>query len=268
MIDSTIHYAGTDLHMKPTRICLIGATGRMGHAILSELDERFELVSVVASPRDPFLGRSLSELGFRGHDIILTSSDELGSVVRDVDVAISFTTPEAEVENLPVIAQSGVRCVVGTTGLDGHHHDVIKSMARSCAVMVSSNYSIGIALMRRMISSLHNLPPEFDTSIIDVHHSSKRDAPSGTAKQLAEDLAQITGKQPVVQSLRVGGVTGIHEVQFTGRRELLKIEHIAFDRSVFARGALLAAQWISNKKPGLYAFEDALSDSLEPRMGG
>lgn len=259
------------------KICVAGATGKMGSVVVREaVSKGFQIVGAVASPNDPNVGKSLREAGICDLDIKVVGPDKLSEAIRNADVYITFTTPDAEVSNLPIVAEAGKRIVMGTTGFTEEQMRKVKEavLGRVPAVF-SPNFAFGVNILFKLAQIMQSLPPEYDISITEVHHTGKRDAPSGTAKKLGEIISTLRGYSKVVYgreglnprapkeleiaSLRVGGVPGIHDLIVAGPYEMLRIEHTAFARGVFAQGALYATEWICKQnEPKIYGVEDIL----------
>ncbi len=260
------------------RVCLVGATGRMGTLIAREAPgERFEITGAVAAPDDPGMGRTLRELGSRDSDTKVSPPSRLAELLRSSDVCISFTSAQAEVGNLRAIAEGGVPYVSGTTGLTPQQRrDVDAALTGTVPAVVASNFSVGANLLIAMSAALKALPRGFDVSIVEAHHSGKADAPSGTALSIASEVSKARGYTKTVSgrsgaskrtpdelevsSLRGGGTPGIHTVHAFGPHEMITLEHLAFSRSAFALGALHAAEWVTAKgrEPKIYGMADVL----------
>ncbi|MCD6504818.1 4-hydroxy-tetrahydrodipicolinate reductase [Candidatus Bathyarchaeota archaeon] len=260
------------------RVCIAGATGRMGSTVLREacLREGFEVVGAVASPNNPNIGKTLSDLGLCDLDVELVGPDRLSEAVENADVYISFTTPEAEKNNLPVVADLGRKIVMGTTGFSEEDLSTLKlRIAEKVPAVFAPNFAIGVNVLFKVLSSLKALPETYDFSIIEMHHKGKKDAPSGTAAKLGAIISGFKGYEKTVYgrsgvslrksdeleilSVRAGGIPGIHEVVAAGKYEVIRIEHTSFSRSVFAEGALYAAEWVhGQERPGVYSMEDVL----------
>jgi len=260
------------------KICVAGASGRMGSTLLREaIAKGFEIVGAVEAPGNPNIGKTLSEAGICGSDAKIYDASNLKEAVSQADVYLSFTTPEAEVSNIPAVADLGKRIVMGTTGLTEEQMQIIKNaIIGKVPAVISPNYAIGVNILFKIIKTLKLLPSDYDFSIIEVHHTGKKDAPSGTAKKLGELISEARGYSSVVHgregisirkpgeleilSVRAGGVPGVHDIIIAGAHEMIRIEHTAFSRSVFAQGALYAAEWVSKQtKPGVYSMDDVLS---------
>jgi len=262
------------------KICVAGAAGRMGSTLLREaLSSGFEVGSGVEAPGNPNVGKTLREAGICETEARLFSAEDLREAVRGADVYMSFTTPEAEVSNIPVVASLGKRIVMGTTGLSEEQMRIVREAIEGMVpAVISPNYAIGVNMLFRMIKMLGILPSNYDFSIVEVHHTGKRDAPSGTAKRLGEIISEARGYRRFIHgregisvrkgdeleilSVRAGGIPGVHDIIIAGPHEMIRIEHVAFSRRVFAQGALYAAEWVyRQKKPGVYSMDDVLGCS-------
>ena len=227
----------------PARVLLIGAAGRMGKTIF-DLADRDPNIDIVAQ----------CDLG-----------DAIGPAMKNCDMAIDFSQAGAIDEICQAASQYRKSLVIGTTGHSPHQRDVIENAARSLPIVFASNFSIGVnTLFWLTHRSAELLGHEFDLEIIETHHRMKKDAPSGTAKTLAEILraARKIDTQIPTQSIREGEVVGEHTVIFAGPGERLELTHKASSREIFARGALRAAEWIVGKPAGLYSMQDVLGLTL------
>ena len=261
--------------MNPIRLCIVGATGRFGSTIIKEINNNFELVGAVASPNNKNAGKSLRSIGLRDSDTILHASSSIAEAIRDAEVVISVTDPAAELENAPKIAKAGKKLVIGTTGFTSEQSSRLRASIEEAPVLIASNFSIGMNFVFNIASMTSSLPPEYDASIVEAHHAGKADSPSGTALTLGSIISKARGYSKTVfdrraagrrgkgeleiLAQRLGGVPGIHEINIAGPSEMIRIEHIAFSRSAFVQGALLAAKWLHGvKKPGIYSMQDVL----------
>ncbi len=260
------------------RLCVAGATGRMGGTLIQEAVNRgFEIVGAVAAADDPKQGRTMRELGLLNSDLRVVDPIRLREAAENADVYISFTSPMAELANIPTVANMGKRIVMGTTGLASDQTNQLKAAVSSKVPAVfAPNFAIGVNILFKILRSLKALPKDYDVSIVEAHHSGKKDAPSGTAMSMAKIISEVRGYETVVHgrsgisqrkpgelevvALRAGGIPGIHRVIAAGPCEMLVIEHLSFSRSVFAQGALYAAEWLMNQtKPGVYTLDDVLN---------
>jgi 4-hydroxy-tetrahydrodipicolinate reductase len=262
------------------KLCVAGAAGKMGNAVIREAAAKgFEIVGAVEASGNPSIGKSLRELGISGSDTRVMSAENLSEAAENADVYATFTAPAAEVANIPHVVSLGKRIVLGTTGFtDEQNRQVREAVQGKVPAVFSPNYSVGVNILFRLAQVLRSFPQEYNFSISEIHHTAKKDAPSGTAKKLGEIIADIRGysktvygregispRQPSeleITALRAGGVPGIHDVIVAGPYEMLRIEHTAFSRSVFAQGAVYAAQWISKQtEPRIFTMEDVLGFS-------
>lgn len=249
----------------------------MGTSILKELGSgRFEVSGAVSSDRDPRLGKTLRSLGLCDSDVELQPPSTLGRVLDSCDVCVSFTRADAELANLTAYLESGRPVVMGTTGFTPEQSgEIEKGLGSRAPCVISSNFSVGANLLFALSRTLGKLPPQFDVSLLEIHHSGKADSPSGTAMTLAEIISKERGysrtvhgrsgfsKRAVdeleVSSFRAGGMPGDHTVFAVGPHEMLRLEHLAFSRSAFSLGALLSAEWLSSgRTPGVYGMLDVL----------
>jgi len=258
--------------VEPVRVVVTGASGRMGEELIDAAGDRSDVSVVAAVSRSP--GTVTAEAAVGTHlDAALADEDR-------VDAVVDFTAPEATAEYAEIAAEHGVAFVTGTTGLEGHEADPLGALAaaaESVPVLHASNFSRGIAALRGAISEAAASLPGYDVEVTETHHNGKRDAPSGTALTLIEDVEDerpdLTerqhgreGEQPResgeigVHARRAGDVTGEHEVLFAGNRETLSLSHSAGDRGVFAEGALDAAVAVAGRDAGRYAFTELLQD--------
>jgi len=260
------------------RVCLIGATGRMGTLIAKEASsDRFDITGAVAASDDPGVGKTLRELGTRDSSTRVSPPSRLVELLRGSDVCISFTSAQAEMGNLKAVAEGGVPYVSGTTGLTPQQRkDVAAALTGRIPAVIASNFSVGANLLIALSGTLRGLPGSFDVSIVEAHHSGKADAPSGTALSIAEEVSRARGYSKTVSgrsglskrapgelevtSLRGGGTPGIHTVHAFGPHEMVTLEHVAFSRSAFALGALHAAEWVtmSRREPRVYGMAEVL----------
>lgn len=238
------------------RIGIIGLEGRMGQA----------LVAAIAAA---------------GHDLAggVDKDDDLAALAAASDVLVDFSVPAALEANLDAALAAGVAIVVGTTGLEERHHFLCDAAAGTIPVLQTGNTSLGVTLLAHLVrEAASRLGDDWDIEIAETHHRMKVDAPSGTALLLGEAAAEgrgidlvghsvrgrdgITGVRPSgdigFASLRGGSVAGDHTVQFLGNSERLSLSHLAEDRSIFAKGAVRAAQWLVGKSPGRYAMGEVL----------
>ncbi|MDR1551679.1 MAG: 4-hydroxy-tetrahydrodipicolinate reductase [Holosporaceae bacterium] len=226
--------------MDAIKIGIIGVSGRMG-SLLSALISK-------------------SEQG--GGSCSKTSSQELDDIVRNSDVLLDFSSPPSTIRAIVAAVKFRKPVVSGTTGLSDGDFARLKEFSTVIPILHASNFCLGIHLMADLIEKCSTSLPDFDFSIIDRHHRGKQDAPSGTSLFLANYASQ---KAQIV-SLREGNVFGEHSCDFAGENEMLSITHRAFNREVFAVGALRCAHWIIGKIPRLYSMRDYIRSINEREM--
>jgi len=223
----------------PLRVLLIGAAGRMGKTI-SDLAKNYPKIDIIAR----------CDLG-----------DPIEQAMRNCDVAIDFSHAGATTETCRAALQHRKPLVIGTTGHSTEQRSTIEETAQSLPIVFASNFSIGVNVLFWLTrKAFDQLGGNFDVAIVETHHKMKKDAPSGTAKTLAEVLKatkKTKGEIPI-QSIREGDVVGEHTVVFSGPGERLELTHRAASREIFARGALRAAEWIVSQPPGLYSMLNVL----------
>ena len=266
--------------MPPLRIVVAGAAGRMGRMVVRAIHEADGLTLTGALEREnsPWLGHDPGALAGCPASGLTIGADPL-PLLLNADAIIDFSSPAATVELAALAAQARIADVIGTTGLGEEDLDRIDAAARHAPIVRSGNMSLGVnllaALTRRAAAALGD---EYDIEIVEMHHRMKVDAPSGTALMLGDAAAAgrgialkshsargrdgLTGARKKgdvgFASLRGGTVVGEHTVMFAGEGERLSLSHHAEDRMLFAYGALKAARWAQNRKPGLYAMADVL----------
>jgi 4-hydroxy-tetrahydrodipicolinate reductase len=258
------------------KLALSGATGRMGLAVgrLAHAAGT-DIVGACCSPQDPALGRDLGELIGVGALGVVTTAD-VGSALLGAEVMIDFSTASAVPELFAAAARQRVAIVSGTTNLDESGQRALERAAALVPVLWAPNMSLGVQVLAELVEqAMKRLGPGFDPEIVEIHHRRKIDAPSGTAKRLAEaaraarpELRELSGRlgdvgarrseELAVLSLRGGDVVGDHCVFLLGDGERLELTHRASSREVFAHGALRAARFLVGKAPGRYAIKDVL----------
>jgi 4-hydroxy-tetrahydrodipicolinate reductase len=243
--------------MTPLKLLINGAKGRMGQTLIScaAADSELEVIAQI-------------DVG-----------DDLASALPECQVVVDFTHADATTRVAQMCEQSGKILVIGTTGQDGASRQRVENSARKIPIVFAPNFSVGVNtlfwLARR---TAEILGPEFDLEVIEMHHRLKKDAPSGTAKRLAEILSEIRGltyesnarhgrvgmvgertKTEIgMHALRGGDVVGDHTVVYASAGERVELTHKASSRETFAKGALRAVKWVQHQPPGLYDMQDVL----------
>lgn len=223
------------------------------------------------------MGKAIEQVAIsRGHSVVLrVDAQNAGAAPVGADVAIEFSKPDQAIANMRLCLDHGVPVVVGTTGWYDHMTDVRQIVeSDKGSLLWASNFSIGVNLffrVNRMLAGLMDARPEYAVHVDEIHHVHKLDAPSGTAITLARDIDLNTqrfggwGSAPVankegavpIQSERIGEVTGKHSVTWASTNDRIVITHEAFDRSGFAQGAVVAAEWLLGRK-GFFTMDDVL----------
>lgn len=268
-------------------ILLVGASGRMGLAITRAAAESRQLRIVAAidraddGSRPPVQGRDLGTLAGLAPLGVTVGADLDAALAgrggEAPDVMIDFSSPAVTAAHLAACARARVAALIGTTGLGADAEAAAEAASQRVPVLVAANTSVGVTLLAELVrAAARALPAEFDIEILDAHHRAKVDAPSGTALALGRAAAQGRGiehdeaRLPIDRHgarreggigysvVRAGDIVGEHEVVFAAPGERVVLGHIATDRTIFARGALRAADWLSIQPPGRYTMVDFL----------
>ena len=258
--------------MKKINLAISGCMGRMGQQLIksSKKNKKFKLVTLTEN-------RSVNKK-FAG------IKPELNSEIafRKIDVIIDFTVPDCTLEILTIASKLKKRVVIGTTGFNRTQENKIKKFARRIPVLKAGNMSLGVNLLMYLTEiASKSLNDEYLSKIFEVHHKYKKDYPSGTALMLGKGIADGKnknlynligkkflnkksfpyGKKINFNSIRKGEIIGEHEVKFSSGKEIITLNHEAFDRTLYSDGALTASEWLMKKKPGLYSMRDLLNFS-------
>lgn len=262
--------------MRPSLV-IHGAAGRMGRRILALAEEEriFEVVGAVDHPGHPDAGKDAGVLaGVSALGIKLG-----GEFPQRASVVIDFSLPQATAKIAEWCQKCGAALVVGTTGLEKPQTEMLTAAAKKIAIVQATNMSLGMNLLFSLVGKVAAaLGPEYDIEITEAHHRLKKDAPSGSALSLAKSICESTGRDYPdclvsgregkdvprkagtigMHAIRAGDIVGKHTVIYGTQGETITISHDAHSRDTFARGALRAAQWVLNQKPGLYNMLDVL----------
>ena len=261
------------------RIIVIGAPGKMGRRLvdLIQTDPELTLTGAVTHREHPALGRDAGEVAGVGVVGVPLGSD-LAALLPQAEVVIDFSVAEATLAYLRLTAAAQKAMVIGTTGFTGAQRDDIARLSQGMRCFLAPNMSVGVNVLFQLLRRAAVLLPNYDVEIIEAHHRTKVDAPSGTALRLGTIVAEqrgqtlddvaIYGRQGIVgrradpeigiQAIRAGDIVGEHTVIFGGLGERLELIHRTQNRDTFAHGALRAAKWIVQQPPGLYSMEDLL----------
>lgn len=263
-----------------TRIAVVGASGRMGKALIEACQQTPELTLTVATehPANPLVGADAGAVAGVGSNGVLIAPS-LDAAGQDFDVLIDFTRPEPCLEHLAWCVQHGKKIVIGTTGFDDAGKAAIAQAAEQIAVVFAPNMSVGVNLCLKLLDmAARVLGDTVDIEIIEAHHRHKVDAPSGTALRMGEVVANalgrdlkacaVYGREGVTgererqtigfATVRAGDVVGDHTVLFADVGERVEITHKASSRMTFAKGAVRAAAWLQDKPQGLFDMQDVL----------
>jgi 4-hydroxy-tetrahydrodipicolinate reductase len=222
--------------MNPVRIIICGSKGRMGQALIA------------CAKADP-------ELRLAGE---IDQGDDLNKIIGGCDVVVDFSVREATTVVAKLAGQHKKALVIGTTGHSDGEKQAVREAAKPVACVWTSNFSTGVNTLFWLTGKVAGIVPDWNVEIVEIHHTAKKDAPSGTAKTLQEVIKKTTGKEAPAHALRIGDVVGDHTVTFGTPGERIELTHRASSRETFARGALRAAKWAIEQKPGLYDMQDVL----------
>ena len=264
------------------KLAITGCTGRMGQMLLIQANQNpdTEIVGALTRHGNPFIGQDAGTLiGEAPLNIMITDDPEIA--FQDADIVIDFSKPDGLDAHLTAAIKMQKPYIVCMTGLSEAQEVGLEEASQTLPIIVAPNTSLGITVLR-MFSLMAGkmLGPSYDISILEMHHRHKTDTPSGTSLSIAQSLANLyhlkENKPPYfsksprppkaieVASLRGGSVVGNHEVIFASDTDMLRIEHRATDRSLYAQGALKAAQWLKDKPAGLYSIDDVVGSILWP----
>lgn len=263
-----------------TRVVIVGASGRMGRALMRALaaSSQMRLHAAVDRADSALLGQDCGTLaGVPANGIVLAA--DLAAALPGAQVMIDFSDPAATAHNVACCAQVGVAAFVGTTGQEPRIESALRDAALRVPVLLAANTSLGVTLLTELVRQVAAaLPAHFDIEISEAHHRDKKDAPSGTALTLGRAAAQARGlnfdsvaaisrhgmapRQPGEIGFAVtrgGDIVGDHAVMFAGQSERIILVHQATDRSLFAQGALHGARWLAAQAPGRYEMLDVIA---------
>ena len=223
--------------MNPIRVIICGARGRMGQALIA---------GVKADPALQIAGE-------------IDMGDDLAKVISRCDVVVEFALPEATLATAKLCATNGKALVIGTTGHTDVERRGIRQVIQPIPCVWTGNYSTGVNTLFWLTRKVAEITgKDWNVEVVETHHTAKKDAPSGTARQLQEILQEVRGVEAPTHSLRIGDVVGDHTVTFGLPGERIELSHRASSRDIFARGALHAAKWVTQQTPGLYDMQAVL----------
>jgi 4-hydroxy-tetrahydrodipicolinate reductase len=256
-----------------------GAGGRMGRLLVSIIarEKQHRLAGALEAASAVFVGQDAGELAGVGKLGVAITAD-YASIARPDTVTLDFTSASASLDHLEVAASSGAAIVIGSTGFTAEMEARAKQLGPRTRTVIAPNMSVGVNVLMKIAAEVATILGNFDAEVLEIHHGTKVDAPSGTALALGRTIAEarnvdfrsnvvfgregITGVRPpekiAVLALRAGDAVGDHTVIFGGQGERLELTHRAQSRESLARGALRAATWLEPQKPGLYSMRDVL----------
>ena len=256
--------------MKKINLAITGCMGRMGQQIIKSIksDKNFKLVCITENQK---INKKIN-----GIKVDLNTE----KAFEKADLIIDFTLPKCTFQVLKIASKLKKKVVIGTTGFTKKEENLIKRFSKKIPILKAGNMSLGINLLMYLTEIASNsLGKNFLSKIFEIHHKHKKDYPSGTALMLGRGIAvgknknfyNLLGKKFLnkknfpygnkinFNSIRKGEVIGEHEVKFSSGKEIITLNHEAFDRALYSEGALSAAKWLINKKPGLYSMRDLMN---------
>ena len=256
--------------MKKINLAITGCMGRMGQQLIksSKLDKNFKLVTVT---ENRIINKKIGGI---------KPSLNTENAFKRANVIIDFTIPKCTFEVLKIASKLKKKVVIGTTGFTQKEENLIKKYSKKIPILKAGNMSLGINLLMYLTEiASKSLGNNFLSKVFEIHHKHKKDHPSGTALMLGKGIAagknkdfyKLMGKKYLnkknfpygkkinFNSIRKGEVVGEHEVKFSSGKEIITLNHEAFDRALYSEGAFTAAKWLMNKKPGLYSMRDVLN---------
>ncbi len=262
------------------RVAIVGAAGRMGKSLIQAVTDSdgFVLGAATERPGSSLVGADAGELAGVGR-LDVTISDDLEAVADSFDVLIDFTAPQVTMNHLAVCKAHGKQIVIGTTGFSDEQKAELQDAAKSMAIILAPNMSVGVNLCFKLLDmAARVMGDEVDIEVIEAHHRHKVDAPSGTALRMGEVVADalgrdlktcaVYGREGITgerdrktigfETIRAGDVVGDHTVLFASMGERVEITHKASSRMTFANGAVRGAGWLMQRENGLYDMQDVL----------
>jgi 4-hydroxy-tetrahydrodipicolinate reductase len=256
--------------MKKINLAISGCLGRMGQQLIKSLknNKNFKLTTLT---ENKVIRKKIS-----GIKLVINTEQAF----RNTDVIIDFTVPSCTLDILKIASKLKKRVIIGTTGFNQKEEALIKKFSKKIPILKAGNMSLGVNLLMYLTEiTSKSLNDEYLSKVFEIHHKHKKDYPSGTALMLGKgiadgknkDLYNLMGKKFLnkksfpygkkinFNSIRKGEIIGEHEVTFSSGKEIIKLNHEAFDRALYSDGALTAAKWLINKKPGLYSMRDLLN---------
>jgi len=262
------------------KIVVCGGCGRMASKVAQLIyqDNKLKLIGIVESPIHPDIGKDWGTTVGQGKTGIMVV-DDLEAIIQDADQIVEFTNPKVSLQHLEIAAKYKKTMIVGTTGFSGEEIVKMKSLSQNIPFLFSPNMSLGVNLLFKLAAETAvSLGDSYDIEITESHHRFKKDAPSGTAKKLAQEIAKakgvnldeiaIYGREGIIgerkkgeigiHSIRSGDITGEHTVMFTALGERVELTHKAHSRDTFSHGAIQSVKFMEGKSKGFYEMKDVL----------
>ena len=243
------------------KIFISGITGKVGQLLTPMIleDKQLELVGGSCSSRSSKVSEDIGKLIGQKKIGVNVSKDIPQSI--SIDLIIDFSSPAGSMIAIETALDKGIPILIGTTGFNSSQKNDITKASRKIPVLLASNTSPGIAILKNLISHSRNIIKEdFSLNISEIHHAEKKDAPSGTAIDLEETIKVIYPKKEVsIESIREGDNPGEHKLSLNLGDEIIELTHKALDRKLFAKGSIIGAKWLVNRQPGFYTMQDIYS---------
>ena len=256
--------------MKKINLAITGCMGRMGQQIIKsvKLDRNFKLVALTESK---IINKKID-----GIKIGVNNKEAF----KNANIIIDFTIPKSTLQVLTIASKQKKKVIIGTTGFSKKEEKLIQKFSKKIPILKAGNMSLGINLLMYLTEiASSSLGKEFLSKVFEIHHKHKKDYPSGTALMLGKGIAtgknknfySLIGKKYLnkktfpyankinFNSIRKGEIIGEHEVKFSSGKEIITLNHEAFDRTLYSEGALAAAKWLNSRKPGLYSMRDLMN---------
>ena len=262
------------------KVIVCGGCGKMGSKVAQLIyrNKDMELIGIIEFPSHPDIGKDWGTIAGQGKTGIMVV-DDLEAIIQDADQIVEFTNPKVSLQHLEIVAKYKKTMIVGTTGFSGEEILKMKSLSQNIPFLFSPNMSLGVNLLFKLAAETAvSLGDSYDIEIIESHHRFKKDAPSGTAKKLAQEITKakgvnldevaIYGREGIIgerkkgeigiHSIRSGDITGEHTVMFTALGERIELTHKAHSRDTFAYGTIQAINFMDDKPAGFYEMKDVL----------
>ncbi|MBA7498042.1 4-hydroxy-tetrahydrodipicolinate reductase [subsurface metagenome] len=263
------------------KVIVCGGCGKMGSKVAQLIYQNKDmgLTGIIESPSRPSIGKDWGmSLGLGKTGIII--KDNLEEIIQNADQVVEFTNPQVSLEHLEIASKYKKAMIMGTTGFSSEEIETINKLAQGIPFLLSPNMSLGVNLLFKLAAeTAAALGNDYDIEIVEAHHRFKKDAPSGTAKKLAQEIAKAKevnldevatyGREGIIgerekgeigiHSIRGGDITGEHTVMFTALGERLELTHKAHSRDTFAYGTIQAIKFMEGKPAGFYEMKDVLN---------